>query len=160
MRKELRAADPGLPLYDVYTMEEVLDQYLAVERAVSEGFALFGAIALFLAAIGIHGVLSCSVSQRVHELGVRIALGAKRRHMVALVLLRGMALALAGIGLGLGAALAATRLVAGQLYGVSPTDPASFLAIPLLLLAVALAACWAPARRAMDADPVEAIRSK
>ncbi|MEA2559613.1 MAG: hypothetical protein QOH06_1117 [Acidobacteriota bacterium] len=160
VKKELRAADPGLPLYDVHTMEEVLDQDLAVERAVSEGIALFGAIALFLAAIGIHGVLSCSVSQRVHELGVRIALGAKRRHMVALVLVRGMALTLAGISLGLAGALAATRLVAAQLYGVSPTDPASFLAIPLLLLAVALAACWAPARRAMDADPIEAIRSK
>jgi predicted permease len=160
VRKELLASDPGLPLYDVYTMEEVLDQDLAVERAVSEGFAIFGGIALFLAAIGIHGVLSCSVSQRVHELGVRIALGAKRRHMVALVLLRGMALALAGIGLGLAGAFAATRLVAEQLYGVSPTDPASFLAIPLLLLGVALAACWAPVRRAMDADPVEAIRSK
>jgi ABC-type antimicrobial peptide transport system permease subunit len=93
-------------------------------------------------------------------MGVRIALGAKRRHMMALVLQRGMALALPGIGLGLAGALAAARLVAGQLYGVSPTDPASFMAIPLLLLAVALAACWAPARRAMDADPVEAIRSK
>ncbi|HEX5715976.1 MAG TPA: ABC transporter permease [Thermoanaerobaculia bacterium] len=160
VRKELRASDPGLPLYDVYTMEDVMDQYFAVERAVSEGFAIFGAIALFLAAIGIHGVLSWSVSQRVHEMGVRIALGAKRRHMVALVLQRGMALALAGIGFGLAGALAATRLVAGQLYGVSATDPASFMAIPLLLLAVALAACWAPARRAMDADPVEAIRSK
>jgi ABC-type antimicrobial peptide transport system permease subunit len=160
VRKELRASNPDLPLYDVQTMEEVLDGYLVVDRAVSEGFAIFGAIALFLAAIGIHGVLSCSVSQRVHELGVRIALGAKRRHMVAIVLLRGMAMALAGISLGLAGALAATRLMAGQLYGVSPTDPAIFLAIPLLLLAVALAACWAPARRAMDANPVEVIRSK
>lgn len=160
VRKELRASDPGLPLYDVYTMEEVLDEYLTVERAVSEGFALFGAIALFLAAIGIYGVLSCSVSQRVRELGVRIALGAKRRHVMALVLLRGMALALAGVGLGLAGAAAASRLVAKALYGISPTDPASFMAIPLLLLGVALAACWAPTRRAMNADPVEAIRSE
>ena len=160
VKKELRASDPGLPLYNVHTMEEVLDHSLAVEKAVSQGFALFGGIALFLAAIGIYGVLSCSVSQRVHELGVRIALGAKRRHVLALVLLRGMALALAGVGLGLAAALAASRLVAKALYGVSATDPASFTAIPLLLLAVALAAGWAPARRAMDADPVEAIRSE
>jgi len=160
VKKEMRAADPTLPLYDVYSMEEVLDQFLVVERAVTEALALFGAIALFLAAIGIHGVLSCTVSQRMHELGVRIALGAKRRHMVSLVLSRGLAMALAGIGLGLGAALASTHLVAGQLYGVSPTDPMSFLAIPLLLLGVALAACWAPARRAMDADPVEVIRGK
>lgn len=160
VKKELRASDPGLPLYDVHTMEEVLDHSLAIEKAVSQGFAIFGGIALFLAAIGIYGVLSCSVSQRVHELGVRIALGAKRRHVLALVLLRGMALALAGVGLGLAAALAASRLVAKALYGVSATDPASFTGIPLLLLAVALAACWAPARRAMDADPVEAIRSE
>lgn len=160
VRKELLAADPGLPLYGIQTMEEVLDDYLVVERAIGEGFALFGAIALFLAAIGIYGVLSCSVSQRVHEMGVRIALGAKRRHMMALVLLRGLALALAGIGLGLGGALAASGLVAGQLHGVSPTDPASFTAIPLLLLGVALAACWVPTRRAMDADPVEVIRGK
>ncbi|MFL6290839.1 MAG: FtsX-like permease family protein, partial [Thermoanaerobaculia bacterium] len=160
VKRELRASDPGLPLYGVYTMEEVLDNYLAIERAVSQAFALFGGIALFLAAVGIYGVLSCSVSERVHEIGVRIALGAKRRHVLALVLLRGMALALAGVGLGLAAALAASRLVARALYGVSPTDPASFTGIPLLLLAVALAACWAPARRAMDADPVEAIRSE
>ena len=160
VRKELRASDPELPLFDVRTMEEVVDEFLVVERAVGEGFAIFGAIALFLAAIGIHGVLSCSVSQRVHELGVRIALGARRRHMMGLVLVRGLGMALAGIGLGLAVALAATRLVAGELHGVSPTDPASFLAIPLLLLSVALAACWAPVRRAMDADPVEAIRRK
>ena len=158
VRKELRASDPTLPIYDVLTMNEVVDDSLVVERAVSEAFALFGAIALFLAAIGIYGLLSFMVSQRLRELGVRIALGAKRRHVFGLVLLRGAALAVAGIGLGLVGALAASRLVAAALYEVSPTDLASFTGIPLLLLGVALAACWVPARRAMDADPVEAIR--
>lgn len=160
VRQELRASDPGLPLFDVHTMEEVLERSLAIERAVSEVFALFGAIALVLAAIGIYGVLSCAVSQRLRELGVRIALGAKRRHVLGLVLLRGLGLAGAGVVLGLVCALAATRLLDGELYGVSPTDLASFTGIPLLLLGVALAACWAPARRAMDADPMEVIRSE
>jgi predicted permease len=160
VRRELRAVDPILPLYDVRPMGEVVDMTLTVERAVCQGFAVFGGIALFLAAIGIYGLLSCTVSERLRELGVRIALGAKRRHVLGLVLLRVAVLAGAGVGLGLVGALAATRLLAAMLYGVSPTDPASFTGIPLLLLAVALAACWVPARRAMQADPVEAIRSQ
>jgi putative ABC transport system permease protein len=137
----------------------VLDTTLAVEKTVTQGFALFGAIALFLASVGIYGVLSCSVSQRLRELGVRIALGARRRDVLALVLIRGMVLAAAGVAVGLVGALALSRLVDGALYRVSSTDPASFAAIPILLMTVALAACWAPARRAMDADPIEAIRN-
>ncbi|MES1242709.1 MAG: ABC transporter permease [Acidobacteriota bacterium] len=157
--KVLRAADPTLPVFNVQTMGEVLDTSLVVERTVTQGFALFGAVALFLASVGIYGVLSCSVSQRLRELGVRIALGARPRDVLALVLLRAMALAAAGVALGLAGALALTRLVDVALYQVSPTDPASFAAIPALLLAVSLGACWAPARRAMEADPIEAIRN-
>lgn len=157
--KVIRAVDPTLPVFNVQTIGEALDTSLAVERTVTQWFALFGAVALFLASVGIYGVLSCSVSQRLRELGVRIALGARRRDVMALVLIRGMVLAAAGVALGLVGALALTRLVDGALYRVSPTDPASFAAIPALLLAVALAACWAPARRAMDADPIEVIRN-
>lgn len=157
--KAIRAADPTLPVFNVQTMDEVVDTALAVEKTVTQGFALFGAIALFLATVGIYGVLSCSVSQRLRELGVRIALGARRRDVMALVLMRGMVLSAAGVAVGLVGALVLTRLVDGALYRVSPTDPASFAAIPILLMTVALAACWAPARRAMDADPVEAIRN-
>jgi predicted permease len=157
--KEIRAVDPALPVFNVQTMSEVLDTSLAVEKTITQGFALFGAIALFLASVGIYGVLSCSVSQRLRELGVRIALGARRRDVLALVLIRAMVLAAAGVGIGLAGALALTRVVDAKLYQVSATDPASFAAIPALLLAVALAASWAPARRAMDADPVEAIRN-
>lgn len=158
--KEIRRADPTLPIYNVQTLDEVFDSALAVERTVGQGFALFGAIALFLASVGIYGVLSCSVSQRLRELGVRIALGARRRDVLALVLIRGLVLAAAGVALGLAGALALSWLVEDELYQVSPTDPASFATIPAVLLAVALAACWGPARRAMDADPVEAIRSE
>ena len=157
--KEIRAVDPTLPVFNVQTIGEVLDTSLAVERTVTQWFALFGVVALFLSSVGIYGVLSCSVSQRLRELGVRIALGARRRDVLALVLIRGMVLAAAGVALGLVGALALTRLVDGALYRVSPTDPASFAAIPALLLTVALAACWAPARRAMDADPIEVIRN-
>jgi putative ABC transport system permease protein len=157
--KAIRGADPTLPVFNVQTMDEAMDTALAVERTVTQGFALFGAIALFLATVGIYGVLSCSVSQRLRELGVRIALGARRRDVMALVLMRGMVLSAAGVAVGLVGALALTQLVDVALYRVSPTDPASFAAIPILLMTVALAACWAPARRAMDADPVEAIRN-
>jgi putative ABC transport system permease protein len=159
VRRQVRLTDPTLPVYNVQTIGETLDSTLAVERTVSQGFALSGAIALFLACVGIYGVLSCSVSQRLRELGVRIALGARRRDVLALVLIRGLVLAAAGVGLGLAGALALSRIVDGALYRVSSTDPASFAAIPAVLLAVALAACWFPARRAMDADPVEAIRN-
>lgn len=156
----IRTVDPDLPIYNVLPMEQVLELRLAVERTVSQGFALFGAIALFLAAIGVYGVLSCSVAQRLQELGVRIALGAGRPHVLGLVLVRGMSMTLAGIGIGVAAALSASRLLSRMLYGVSPMDPASFLAVPLLLLGVAFFACWVPARRAMDTDPVQAIRSE
>lgn len=160
VRRAVLAEDPELPLYDVHTMEEVFDSYIVVQRTVGHGFALFGAIALLLATIGIYGILSCAVSQRLHELGVRIALGAGRRHVLGLVMLRGMSLAAIGTALGVGVSLATTRLLTRLLYGVSPVDPASFMAIPLLLLGVALGACWVPARRAMDTDPVQAIRSE
>lgn len=160
VRGAVLATDPELPLYDILTMEEVFDSYIVIERTLSQGFALFGGLALLLAAIGIYGILSCIVSQRLHELGVRIALGAGRRHVLGLVMLRGMGLAAMGTALGIGLALATTRLLSRMLYGVSPVDPASFLAIPLLLLGVALAACWVPARKAMETDPAQAIRSE
>lgn len=158
--RAIRRIDPDLPIYNVMALDEVLVVKLATERAVSQGFALFGAIALFLAAIGVYGVLSYSVSQRLRELGLRIALGAGRGHVIGLVMLRGMSIAAAGIGIGLAVSLAVTRLLGRMLYGVSPADPASFLAVSLLLLGVALCACWIPARRAIDTDPVRAIRSE
>lgn len=160
VRGAVLAADPELPLYDILTMEEVFDSYIVIERTLSHGFALFGGIALLLATIGIYGILSCIVSQRLHELGVRIALGAGRRHVIRLVMRRGMSLAAIGIALGIGLSLATTRLLTRVLYGVSPLDPASFTAIPLLLLSVAIAACWVPSRRALDTDPARAIRSE
>lgn len=157
--RAIRTVDRDLPIYNVLSMEEVMEVRLAFERTLSQGFALFGAIALFLAAIGVYGVLSFTVSQRLQELGVRIALGAGRPHVLGLVLLRGMSMAVAGIAVGVAVSLSVTRVLTRMLYGISPTDPASFLAVPLILLSVALLACWIPARRAMDTDPARAIRS-
>jgi ABC-type antimicrobial peptide transport system permease subunit len=139
-----------------------MDERLAVSTA-DRRFALtlfeaFGLVALVLAATGIYGVLSGSVTERTREIGVRLALGAQRRDVLALILRQGAKLALSGIAIGLAAAWLTTGLLVKLLYGVSATDPLTFAAIPLLLITVALLACWLPARRATKIDPIIALR--
>ncbi|MDQ3473894.1 MAG: ABC transporter permease, partial [Acidobacteriota bacterium] len=140
------------------TMNEVIASTLASRRFAMVLLDAFAAVALLLASLGLYGVISYLVGQRTHELGIRLALGARRQHVMALVLGHGMKMALAGIALGLVAALGLTRLLSKMLFGVSATDPLTFSAIALLLVLVALLACYMPARRATKVDPLVALR--
>jgi putative ABC transport system permease protein len=121
-------------------------------------FIVFGVIALFLAAIGVYGVLSYSVSQRMHEMGLRMALGANARDLMRLVVGQGIRVALAGVAAGLLASVAATRLLVGMLFAVSPLDPLTFMVVAVVLVAAALLASFIPARRATKVDPMVALR--
>jgi putative ABC transport system permease protein len=141
-------------------MEQIISGSLARRRFTMLLLVVFAATALLLAAVGIYGVMSYTVTRRTHELGIRAALGASRGEIVGLVLRQGMKLAAAGMVAGLAAAVALTRLMAGLLYGVRPADPATLAAVTLLLGGIAFLACYIPARRATAVDPVDALRSE
>jgi predicted permease len=158
VRREVQALDPALPVYNLGTLEQQKDGTLYIERLSAALLTLFGLLALSLAAIGIYGVLSYSVTERTREMGIRLALGAHPRDLLRLVVGQGLTLAGAGLIIGLIAAFALTRLIENLLYGVSATDPLTFVVIPLLLTGVALVACWIPARRATRVDPLVALR--
>ncbi len=158
LRNEIRALNKDVPIFAVQTMTEHIGAQLAADRMIAVLLSIFGGAALLLAAIGIYGVMGYSVARRTHEIGVRIALGAERRDIFRLVLGQGLMLILIGAGLGLGLALALTRVLQSLLFGVSATDPLTFSVIVLLLIAVALVACYLPARRATKVDPLVALR--
>ncbi len=139
-------------------MNEVIAATVAAQRFSMILLEAFAAVALLLASIGLYGVISYLVGQRTQELGIRLALGAQRKDVLSLVLSHGMKMVLGGVALGLIAAFGLTRLLATLLYGVSATDPVTFASITLLLIAVALLACFIPARRAMKVDPLVALR--
>ena len=139
-------------------MEQIVRHSIASQRFNAGLFGAFAALAMILAAIGIYGVLAYSVNQRTREIGLRMALGAERSDVLRLILRQGMTLAAAGMALGLAGALALTRVLRSLLFGVSATDPFTFVGITLLLTAVAFLACYWPARRAARVDPMEALR--
>ena len=160
VRQQIRMSDPALPVFQVSTMEDLRQRSFWEDRLFGWMFSVFGVIALFLAAIGVYGVLSYSVSQRTQEIGVRVALGAERRDVLRLILGQGLRLALIGVGVGVAGAFGTTRFLKTVLYNVTPTDPFSFGGVALFLTLVALLASYVPARRAMRVDPIVALRNE
>jgi predicted permease len=158
VRAQISALDKGVPVYQMGTMDQLLGRSLSSQRFNLLLLGLFAAIALGLAVIGIYGVLSFSVSRRTHEIGIRMALGAHPRQILRWIVWQGMRLVALGVLLGISASLVLTRLMASLLYATSPIDPLTFAGVSLLLLFVALAACYIPARRALRVDPVSALR--
>jgi putative ABC transport system permease protein len=154
----IKTVDPDQPAYEARTVTEVLDRSIALRWFNAVVVSLFAGLSLFLAMVGIYGVIAWTVRQRTREIGLRMALGAQRSAVLALVLRNGLKLAGAGIVLGLGGAMALSRLLSSLLFGVGPTDPITFAAAPLLLVTAVLLACWIPARHAARVDPMEALR--
>jgi putative ABC transport system permease protein len=160
VRQEIRALDPKLPIYGVKTLEQYQRDYLFKKRFQAALIGGFGLLALALASLGLYGALSFSVAQRTQEIGIRMALGARTGDVLRLVVGQGVRLISIGLALGLAGAFAAARVLKNLLYGVGLTDPLTFVGIPLLLLVVALLACWIPARRATKVDPMMTLRSE
>ena len=157
-RQQVASIDPNQPIYNIRTMDEIRGESVAPQRLNLTLLSIFAGIALVLAIVGIYGVMSYSVTQRTHEIGIRMAIGAQPRDVFRMVIGHGMTLTTVGIALGLVGAFALTRLMATMLFGVKPTDPATFASIAVMLTGVALVACYIPGRRATKVDPVVSLR--
>ncbi|HEX5483832.1 MAG TPA: ABC transporter permease [Terriglobia bacterium] len=158
VRTVIDSANKDAAAYNIKTLDELLAGSVAQPRFVTLLLGAFAALALLLAAVGLYGLIAYSVARRTHEIGIRMALGAQKRDVLRLVVGQGMILTLIGVGIGIIGALGLTRFLSSLLYGVKPTDPVTFVAVSLILTAVALLACYIPARRAMKIDPMEALR--
>jgi ABC-type antimicrobial peptide transport system permease subunit len=158
VKNQIWSVDPAQPIARISTMDEVLARSVADRRFNLLLFGSFAAVALLLAGVGVYGVISYTVSQRTHEIGVRMALGAKTTDVLRLFLAQGLRLAVTGVVIGVAGALALTRLMKELLFGVGATDPLTFAGVALLLTLVALLACFIPARRAARIEPLRALR--
>jgi putative ABC transport system permease protein len=158
VRAAIRELDPAVPAFRIQSFDEVVSRSLWRQRLQGEVLGVFAALALVLSAVGIFGVVNYSVTQRTHEIGIRMALGAQTRDVLGMVVKHGLALALAGVALGLLGAFALTRLMSSLLFEVTATAPVTFAGVALLLVLVSLVACYLPARRATKVDPMEALR--
>jgi len=156
----LKEIDPYLPAYRVLSMDATIERSYWQQALYSKMFTAFAVIALVLAAVGMYGVISYSVSQRTREIGVRVALGAQRTNVLRLIVGQGAVLVALGVGIGLAGALGVTRFLRSMLFGVSPFDPVSFVAVTVVLSAIAFFASYIPARRAARVDPIEALRAE
>jgi putative ABC transport system permease protein len=159
-RDAVRAWDANQLIWRTQTLDELVEKSLASRRFNMMLLGIFAGVALLLAAVGLYGVMSYSVSWRTQEIGIRMALGAQRGDVLKMIVGQGMLMTLIGVVIGLGAAFALSRLLASLLYGVSPTDAFTFSAVSILLILVSLIACFIPARRAMKVDPIVALRTE
>jgi putative ABC transport system permease protein len=159
IRRAVASVDPLLAISGVGTMEQAVDKSLAMDRFTKWLFTLLGATGLVLAVVGVYGVIAYFVTQRTHELGVRLALGASVSGLRWLVVKQGMVLAGLGVAIGAAVSLGVSRLLSSMLFGITPRDPITFGVVSVLLAAVALGASYVPARRATRIDPLEALRS-
>jgi putative ABC transport system permease protein len=162
MTKTISAAvhsvDPTIPITEIRTMEQIVDQSLVEDRFTALLCSSFAAVALLLAAVGIYGVIAFTVARRTHEIGLRIALGASREHVLAMILKEGLFLAVLGLSLGMVGAYFVGRVMRGLLYGIGAFDIAAFSAVAVVLFVAALIACYVPAHRAAKVDPMVALR--
>jgi putative ABC transport system permease protein len=158
VKQALAEIDPNQPVTNIMTMEDVLAASLGDYRFYMELLGIFAGVAVLLAAVGIYGVMSYSVSERTHEIGIRMALGAHRVDVLGLVTKLGLKLTAIGVAIGIALAIGVTRLISTFLFGVKPTDPLTYVAVAIGLAAIALLACYIPARRAMKVDPLVALR--
>jgi putative ABC transport system permease protein len=154
----VQSVDKDAPITHIETVDQIIANSVAEPKFQAALVGSFGALGLLLAIIGIYGVISYSVVQQTHEIGVRMALGAQRRDILHMILREGMLLAITGIAIGIGGALGLTRVLRSMLFEIEPTDPATFVGVAIFLTIAALAACYIPARRAMKVDPMAALR--
>jgi predicted permease len=158
LRAQLKALDPHLPLYNIKTLSTEIDESLIQERMVTWLSTAFGLLATLLTALGLYGVLTFSVARRTREIGIRVALGAQRRDVFRLIMIRGVILVGVGVAIGLGASFAFSKLLSSLLFGVTPNNVATLAGVSVGLIAIALLACYIPARRATKVDPLVALR--
>jgi len=160
LRSQVISIDPDLPVVDVTTLQSVMDRSVDDPRFRTVLIGLFALLALVLAAVGVYGLISYSVTQRTREIGIRVALGAQPRQVLAPVIREGIVLAMSGVAIGLVGALALTRLLASFLFGIGTTDPTTFIGVSVILVLVALMASYIPSRRALRVDPLIALRAE
>ena len=158
VRAAVATIDKDQPIFNVHTMQQLVDDSISTRRLTLVLLGIFSSLALILAAIGIYGVMAYTVALRTQEIGIRIALGAQRQDVLRLILGQGARIAFLGVAIGLAAAAALARLLSSLFFSVSATDPLTFAAVAVLLVAVALLACYIPARRALRVDPIIALR--